>query len=764
MRNCFAFLFYLSSIGLLFAQKQANIWYFGQNAGLDFNSGAPIALTDGLMNTLEGCASIADTSGNLLFYTDGTTVWNKYHDTVQNGTGLLGDASSTQSAIIVRKPQSDSLYYIFTVDRGPYGGVGLDTTTLQGLNYSIVDITANNDSGVVIQKNVLLVQPTSEKVTGVTHGNGESVWIITQKWLSDSFYAFSLTSNGIQDTVISKIGSIKTGCNGFTYCNAIGYLKASPRGNKLLSVYFSNPFDTLNYIANELFDFDNCTGIISNRIALDPLNLSYGCSFSPDGSKIYIGAIDSIYQYDLLAGNSTANDIISSRIAIVQQFGASLQLGADGKIYISANGSSFLSTIDSPNIKGIACSYSLNSVSLGGQQSAQGLPDFIESFFTKKDFFILPNQICLTTPAVFKYLKSSNETIQWNFGDVASGSNNTDTNAQAQHLFSDTGIFTVTLIINGFCIPSDTLIKNIHILPGFNFDLGNDTSICPGDSILIISGLLGQQSYNWSTGDTSEQIIVSIGGVYQLTVFNGICYATDSMKLQINNLPQLSLPDTNVCVDSLLILDLSGLPFQFNWSTGDTSKIIILDTGTYLVQFTDTNLCVGSDSFQIQNKSFDFSLGKDSLVCDGESIQITTEINADKYLWSTGEITQNIIISDSGEYILQIIKEGCPHQDSILIGISDCSPSINIPQIFSPNGDHVNDVYIPIYDGNLKLISFQIFNRWGVLLFETKNTTTGWDGNYNDQAQPVASYIVYVYYKDENNKERSQKSSFVLLR
>jgi len=85
----------------LTAQKEANIWYFGHNAGLDFNSGTPIPLLDGAMNTDEGCASIADEEGSLLFYTDGTFVWNKNHEQMPNGDGLLGHKSSTQSGVIV---------------------------------------------------------------------------------------------------------------------------------------------------------------------------------------------------------------------------------------------------------------------------------------------------------------------------------------------------------------------------------------------------------------------------------------------------------------------------------------------------------------------------------------------------------------------------------------------------------------------------------------------------------------------------------------
>ena len=90
---------------------------FWKEAGLDFNSGSPVALTNGQLNTTEGCTTISDKNGNLLFYTDGSVVYDKSHQVMPNGYGLLGHYSSTQSAIIVPKPNNPNLYYIFTVDQ-----------------------------------------------------------------------------------------------------------------------------------------------------------------------------------------------------------------------------------------------------------------------------------------------------------------------------------------------------------------------------------------------------------------------------------------------------------------------------------------------------------------------------------------------------------------------------------------------------------------------------------------------------------------------
>src|SRR4051812_29467993 len=149
-----------------FAQKENNIWYFGTNAGLDFNSGVPVALTNSAMVTSEGCASVSDTAGNLLFYTDGISIWNKNHTIMPNGTGLTGNSTATQSALIIKKPGSANLYYVFS--------------THFTLAYSIVDMTLNSGLGDVTIKNDTLGNG-SEKLCGAAHVNGTDYWIISHE-------------------------------------------------------------------------------------------------------------------------------------------------------------------------------------------------------------------------------------------------------------------------------------------------------------------------------------------------------------------------------------------------------------------------------------------------------------------------------------------------------------------------------------------------------------------------------------------------------
>jgi len=167
MKQLSLYFFLLAST--LYGQQETANWYFGRNAGIRFNAinGTVSAVTDGRLRTLEGCSAISDRGGNLLFYTDGVIIFDRNHNVMQNGNNLSGDFSSTQSAIIVPKPNDLNIYYVFTVDEPhhlnidniPDSKVADDDQKNNVLNYSVVDVRLNNGNGAVVpgQKNINLV-------------------------------------------------------------------------------------------------------------------------------------------------------------------------------------------------------------------------------------------------------------------------------------------------------------------------------------------------------------------------------------------------------------------------------------------------------------------------------------------------------------------------------------------------------------------------------------------------------------------------------
>ena len=164
--------------GLLYSQNQNNQWRFGNGGGISFNTSPPTFVTGATIATGEGSASVADkTTGALLFYTDGVTVWNSLNQVMPNGSGLLGGTSSllssTTAAVIIPKPGSSNLYYLVTID---------EQFSNNGVRYNIVDMTLNGGLGDIVsgQKNILLIQTNTEKLEVVPASDGISYWLITR--------------------------------------------------------------------------------------------------------------------------------------------------------------------------------------------------------------------------------------------------------------------------------------------------------------------------------------------------------------------------------------------------------------------------------------------------------------------------------------------------------------------------------------------------------------------------------------------------------
>lgn len=385
------------------AQKEASNWFFGNNAGISFDIDAnTVTATTGALSTEEGCTSISDTNGALLFYTDGRTVYNANNNLMLNGSGLRGDESSTQSALIVPKPNDANTYYIFTVDSAATDGV--DT----GFNYYEVDMTLDGGlGGVVPNSETQLLANTSEKLSAVLQDcQSENVWVVTfanSGGVSDTnntFFVYQVTSTGVTSTPI-------TSSSGFTTTESRGYLKFSPDGEKLVIANASSGLI--------LYDFDKTNGTVSFNQSLN-INFnspggeqqqSYGVEFSPNNNLLYvstyfssdgfnnsIGQYGGLLQYNLTAG--TTAEVNASQIIIDerQTYRGGLQLGPDGRLYRAmsdsySDGSPFLSVVENPNQVGLACNYQHNAIALTND-SRQGLPPFITSFFNE-DIDIIQN-------------------------------------------------------------------------------------------------------------------------------------------------------------------------------------------------------------------------------------------------------------------------------------------------------------------------------------------------------------------------------------
>lgn len=327
---------------------------------------------------------------------------------MSNGAGLLGNLSTTQSGLIVPVPGNTNQYYVFSLDQ---------LVSINGLRYSIVDMTLNGGNGAVTAtKNQFITNNVTEKLTAIRDASGTNIWLIAHEWNTNRFLVYNISATGISATpTFYPLGNVHTG-GVQPLLNSVGYMKASPDGSKIAVA--------IRDMGYQVFDFNTTSGLISNPISLPALQISYGLEFSPSSQYLYMGGYFEQYilRYDVTLG-SQAN-IVSSKVQIGaagdSPIGA-LQLGPDGKIYVaktitSITGSAYLGVINNPDQGG--ATYVDHGVFLGGPThlSSMGLPNFITSLFELNFTLSGAQQVCEnSTNVIFSSSNTSTDfTYAWN--------------------------------------------------------------------------------------------------------------------------------------------------------------------------------------------------------------------------------------------------------------------------------------------------------------------------------------------------------------
>lgn len=701
------FLFFCTTIN---AQREAANWFFGINAGLDFNSGIPTLLANSQINTLEGCSTMSDGNGNLLFYTDGVTVWNQSHAIMMNGTDLNGSFSSTQSSIIVPNPTNPNIYYIFTTDVVD----AYDPTTGQsnGFNYSVVNMTLDGGMGAVTDKNINLMPNTSEKVSATFSADG-NYWVVTH--YENSFYAFKVTGAGVNTAPVVSA----TGFNVDNYRNFRGNMKISPNGEKLAIAHaFFFPEQTGHLY---LYDFNDDTGVVTSGDFLGDGMVYYGVEFSSNSSKLYASgklftADNSLSNIQLQQFDVTASNVSNTRYIVhnypqgqvTPSLGGSLQIGFDKRVYHSLPGAN-ISTINSPNSSGVACNFDLNSIDLGENFARFGLPSYVQTYF---ESIATIENLCLGQATTFTVEDTTDIiSINWDFGDVASGANNTSTQISPSHTFSGTGVFIVTADVEYMSEPNKTFIEVVSIseVPNVasSFTIEQcDVDTNPTDGISLFNLNEAADLIQASTGNDDIQVLfftsladaqANTSPINTPTYFNTQnnqilyarvfsiteCFSITEVRLQVNPGSDLGTYTTiDVCelnsngiaisqIEASLANDFPNATIgiygtetsallQQNQLSDNAQVNLSIEELFFRVSYGNNCGFIGSVSINViaQPEVEDQAL----LLCSGAGSEVTLGFDQSfsSYNWSTNATTPSITVSEIGTYTVTVSNAaGC---------------------------------------------------------------------------------------------------------
>lgn len=503
--------------------QQANIWYFGENAGLDFNTSPTSAAVDNnKMYSENGSAVLCDSNGDLLMYTNGETVWDADHNIIPDGEGLAGSHEATQNALFVAAPDTPGLFYLFTHDQNPpVGNNGLCYTT----------ITIFQDEYEILQKNVQVFAESTEKLTAITHSNGTDMWIICREYNTDHWHSYLLTSDGLNTTpVISPTGIIQTHVGVVDL--PVGAVKASPDGTLLATAYY-------NQEVFELYDFDAATGVVSNARASRQLYKgAYSVEFSPDGSKLYASTFyltgssngSYLFQFNLLSGNDLRIVTPVPSLSDYPYRATALQLAPDGLIYVARNDADSIGVILSPDRYGAECNFVEGYFTLGGRKCKAGLPNVLAKHVQTPA--VKYNECCLGDTTFFKLTNESFiDSLVWDFTDDGVPGR-FSREIEPYHIFQTADTFKINVAVYYHGL-QHKLTENIvvHPLPepwlGEDFRLlaGTETDLSPGTEFI---------AYHWNTDETSPSIAITDSGYYMVEVTNQFgCKNRDTIHVSL---------------------------------------------------------------------------------------------------------------------------------------------------------------------------------------------------------------------------------------
>jgi gliding motility-associated-like protein len=716
---------------VLLAQQECNNWYFGAReglVGLDFNFSppktmAPIPSFRPSYNDIT--SSISGPDGKLLVATDGEKAYNKLGQMLENGELQFG---ATYNTLIVPRPGQAHRFYIFAISQ-----MGNPTY----LHYTEIDVAENGGQGKLLSKHNYLFANATRRLAAVKHCNNKDFWVVSTELGTNRFYAYLVSEGGICNRpVISSAGQPQSPQD--------GNMKFSPNGRRLVTV--------AQFHDTQVFDFNPKTGQVSLQILIpkDQFGSANGftsdyfsASFSPDNSKLYVssgswkaldGRCAKLVQYDLKAA-----DVVGSHYQIYDNLRNSdnnapgapcltdgvgdIQLGPDGKIYVSNPGRSLLHVITNPNEKGEKLDFVMDGLYLIGGVTSWHLPNFVESYLQEPgsnlscpiaegDVTFNYQNNCFSQSSSFSIDFKGNGpySVEWNFGDPQSLSENTSNELNPFHTFSAPGNYDVTLTL--YSLYNCTLVQKItgviKIKPAIPVDLGPDRVLCGNEEIILDATTQTALSYKWSDGSTASTLRVKEPGAYWVEVDQGECTIKDNVLVtKAYEITTDIGTDSTLCEGDLFVLDATTPEATYYWNNGSHDSILYITTpGTYEV--TITNACFTSV----------------------QSVNITFRDCHDP-TWGMLECN----------------------------GINEA----NIPNIFTPNNDGKNDYFGIAESTGLKEYSLEVYNRTGFKVFESSPNRNQWDGN--GAASGVYFYLIR-FQCGESKKivRRVVKGSLTLLR
>ena len=340
---------------------------------------------------------------------------------------------------------------------------------------------------------------------------------------------------------------------------------------------------------------------------------------------------------------------------------------------------------------------------------------------------------------------------------------------------------TYTVGVNNGCVKDTNTVITVKASPVVT--LSGSNSICQGSNTTITA--TGGGTYSWSGGTTSTSSTINVSPAttttYSLQVSNGTCAKDTSVVVSVNAKPSPGItgPQTICAGDGVNLIATGGATYTWTPAAGLSNPAIFNPVATPVITTVYTVTvanggCSAKDSVSVTVKPA--AAGNaccSTTITSGESttLGITSSSVGETYSWSptTGlscNNCQNPTAKPTTTTVYHVTitdSDGCSKEDSVTITVKENCGTIFVPEAFSPNGDGKNDV-LYVRGDCIETMNFQVYDRWGNKMFESTNTSIGWDGKYNGQPMDAGSYVYYLNGTDIYNNAFKQKGNVTLVR
>jgi len=327
----------------------------------------------------------------------------------------------------------------------------------------------------------------------------------------------------------------------------------------------------------------------------------------------------------------------------------------------------------------------------------------------------------------------------------------------------------------------------VNVYP-INLPVVHDTVVCYGKTVTFnlnttntiqwYDAASGGNLIGTGTSFTTPKIVATT--TYYFVAYNSICYSVP-VPITITVIPGSASPvitsNSPVCKGNDLFLNTDSIPgIAYNWSGPNGFHSTAIDpvitnttsasAGIYYLSLTSSACHSPSDSVTVQIIDFPPYPFTSSEIkfCTGDAVTLNAAYPGATYLWNDNSTAATLHVTDSCSCWVMVSNGNCKVRDSIKVDLSDCIPKIEMPNVFTPNQDGYNDLFIPIKFENIGKHDLKIFNRWGRLLYESDNAPAGWDGRYNGNRCSDGVYFWIIEYVDLRDNPGTLCGTVTLLR